>query len=129
MAEGGSLTGTKSRHSPRDMLIDEKRFWSANASRLRSSLRKDPELGVNKCSGSDRISESLLQRDRNGHGQVVIVQSSRIQDPGRVQGVHEAWRAAPRVFGVYGTIALLACCRTAFLSYTSHSRPYVLHVL
>ena len=77
MTEGGSLTGTKSRHSPRDMLIDEKRFWSANAPRLRPSLRKDPELGVNKCSGSDRISESLLQRDRNGHGQVVIVQSSR----------------------------------------------------
>ena len=74
MAEGGSRTGTESRHSPRDMLVNEKRFRSSNAPGVRSSLRKDPELGVNKCSRRDRISESLLQRDRNGHGQVVILQ-------------------------------------------------------
>ena len=60
------------------MSVDEKRLRFPDASGLGSTFRKEPELGVDEGSGSDRIFQSLLQWEWDSHGQGGDVHNVRI---------------------------------------------------
>ena len=69
MITEGSLTSTKPWHALRDAPIDEERLRCSNPPGIRSALGKEPKLGVDKGSGGDRVPQSLLQWNWDGHNQ------------------------------------------------------------
>ena len=86
------------------MFVNEKRFRSFEVPGIGSALGKDPELGVNKGSRRDRISEGPLQRNWDSHGWGCSVHSPRVKYLGfeTVLGRH-AVLVRQLIFGVYRT--------------------------
>ena len=64
---GDERTGTKAWNSLYDVSIHKQCLRFPNAPRLRITLGEYPELGVDKRSGSDRVSKSFLYWDRDIH--------------------------------------------------------------
>ena len=71
-------TGTKARNSPYDVSIHKQWFRFPNAPHLWVTFGEYPELGVDKRSGSDRISKSFLHWDWNVHGRGCGAYNARI---------------------------------------------------
>ena len=63
----GHRTGSKPRYTLRNASVDEQCFRFSNVSGFRSAFGVDPELGVDEGPRSDRIFQSFLQRDWDGH--------------------------------------------------------------
>ena len=76
MTAGDERTSTKARYTLCDVSVDEKCFRCSNAPKSRSTLGKEPELGIDERSGGDRVSQGFLQQNRDGHDQVRTVHSS-----------------------------------------------------
>ena len=59
MTTEDSRTSTKARYAFRDVSIDEECLRTSDAPGVRSTFGKEPELGVDKGSRGDRVSELL----------------------------------------------------------------------